>query len=169
MCFSVLAHDAASPWAERSKQITTITSDWSLILHHGLLFIYREKCKEHFTHPILPDALIYFIILLLFPFASVTVDILFFGSVMISFCISATSWTRYWFMYFLPFLYQIVYSTLVLIWFVYICCTGFFCFFCDWRRQDKANMSTVIQYFRNKRRRHCRHWRASHCRMLPNQ
>ena len=129
MCFSVLAHDAASPWAERSKQITTITSDWSLILHHGLLFIYREKCKEHFTHPILPDALIYFIILLLFPFASVTVDILFFGSVMISFCISATSWTRYWFMYFLPFLYQIVYSTLVLIWFVYICCTVFLFFF----------------------------------------
>lgn len=47
MCIYVLARDAASPWAERSKQIATITSDWSLILHHGLLFmLYTENAKN---------------------------------------------------------------------------------------------------------------------------
>lgn len=117
MCIYVLAHDAASPWAERSKQITTITSDWSLILHHGLLFIYHGKCKEHFTHPILPDVLIYLTVFLLFPLhRSLSIYIFFFCSVMITFCPSATSWTRYWFMCFFSLLYLIVYSTLVLIW-----------------------------------------------------
>lgn len=32
-----------------------------------IIHIIHGKCKEHFTHPILPDALIYFTMLLLFP------------------------------------------------------------------------------------------------------
>lgn len=32
-----------------------------------IIHVIHGKCKEHFTHPILPDALIYFTMLLLFP------------------------------------------------------------------------------------------------------
>lgn len=86
MCIYVLARDAASPWAERSKQIATITSDWSLILHHGLLFIlYTENAKN--TSHIRSYQTLLFISLCFFCFLCIGHCGYFFsGSVMISFC-----------------------------------------------------------------------------------
>lgn len=141
MCIYVLARDAASPWAERSKQIATITSDWSLILHHGLLFmLYTENAKN--TSHIRSYQTLLFISLCFFCFLCIGhCGYFFFGSVMISFCLSATSWTRYWFMcffaLFIPDCVEYIGVDLI----VYIWCTVFFCFFCDWRRQQKADMS----------------------------
>lgn len=86
MCIYVLARDAASPWAERSKQIATITSDWSLILHHGLLFmLYTENAKN--TSHIRSYQTLLFISLCFFCFLCIGHCGYFFsGSVMISFC-----------------------------------------------------------------------------------
>lgn len=129
MCIYVLARDAASPWAERSKQIATITSDWSLILHHGLLFIlYTENAKN--TSHIRSYQTLLFISLCFFCFLCIGHCGYFFSSsVMISFCHSATSWTRYWFMcffaLFIPDCVEYIGVDLI----VYICCTVFFVFF----------------------------------------
>lgn len=86
MCIYVLARDAASPWAERSKQIATITSDWSLILHHGLLFmLYTENAKN--TSHIRSYQTLLFISLCFFCFLCIGHCGYFFsGSVMIAFC-----------------------------------------------------------------------------------
>lgn len=86
MCIYVLARDAASPWAERSKQIAAITSDWSLILHHGLLFIlYTENAKN--TSHIRSYQTLLFISLCFFCFLCIGHCGYFFsGSVMIAFC-----------------------------------------------------------------------------------
>lgn len=86
MCIYVLARDAASPWAERSKQIATITSDWSLILHHGLLFmLYTENAKN--TSHIRSYQTLLFISLCFFCFLCIGHCGYFLsGSVMISFC-----------------------------------------------------------------------------------
>lgn len=105
-----------------------------------IIHVIHGKCKEHFTHPILPDALIYFTMLLLFP-------------------LHRSLWIfsfRLCYDFFLPFCHvmnQILIHVLFALFIpdcveyigvdliVYIWCTVFFCFFCDWRRQQKANMS----------------------------
>lgn len=166
MCIYVLARDAASPWAERSKQIAAITSDWSLILHHGLLFIlYTENAKN--TSHIRSYQTLLFISLCFFCFLCIGHCGYFFsGSVMISFChVMNQILIHVLFALFIPDCVEYIGVDLI----VYIWCTVFFCFFCDWRRQQKADMSQSHSTSETKRRRLCRRWRPSRRRMLPNR